>query len=39
LLLRPEKVKGKERLASSIKGAFSLGEEVGLEQGTSPRMF
>jgi len=35
LLLRPERVKGKERLASSIKGAFSLGEEVS-GQGTSP---
>jgi 5-formyltetrahydrofolate cyclo-ligase len=32
MILRPERVKGKERLASSIKGAFSLGEEVGLDR-------
>ena len=36
LLLRPERVKGKERLASSIKGAFSLGEEVGLDKVPRP---
>ena len=36
LLLRPERVNGKERLASSIKGAFSLGEEVGLDKVPRP---
>src|SRR6266705_1282594 len=34
--LRPERVNGKERLASSIKGAFSLGEEVGLDKVPRP---
>ncbi len=36
LLLRPERVKGKERLASSIKGAFSLREKMGLDKDLAP---
>ena len=36
LLLKPEKIKGKERWAATIKGAFKFGERVAVEDVPKP---